>query len=116
MEGRAHPSDNSSLTRQVSRLKQDLSSSRHIPHIIGINANMMRRSIPKGYIPHVCIVGAGVSGNQLSLLTVNLRFQTEESITLGLRCAEVLIKKGVKVSILEGRNRVGGRVGYNLME
>lgn len=38
----------------------------------------------------------------------------KNQITLGLRCAEVLIKKGVKVSILEGRDRVGGRVGYNL--
>lgn len=66
MEGRAHPSSKASLTRQVSRLKQDLSSSRHIPHMNGIKANMTRRIIPKGCIPHVCIVGAGVSGNQLS--------------------------------------------------
>lgn len=43
-------------------------------------------------------------------------FKAEELITLGLRCAEVLIKNGVKVSILEGRDRVGGRVGYILME
>ncbi|KAI9784649.1 MAG: hypothetical protein M1839_001871 [Geoglossum umbratile] len=28
----------------------------------------------------------------------------------GLRCAEVLIKNGVKVTILEGRNRIGGRI------
>ena len=28
----------------------------------------------------------------------------------GLRCAEVLIEKGIKVTILEGRNRIGGRV------
>lgn len=39
------------------------------------------------------------------------RVKAEEVITLGLRCAEVLIKKGVKVTILEGRDRVGGRVG-----
>lgn len=44
------------------------------------------------------------------------RFSAEESITLGLRCAEVLIKKGVKVTVLEGRDRVGGRVGTTLME
>lgn len=114
MEGRAHPSDNASLSRQVSRLKQDLSSSRHIPHINGIKADMTRRIISKGCIPHVCIVGAGVSGN----LSVHheSRFKAEELITLGLRCAEVLIKKGVKVSILEGRDRVGGRVGYILTE
>lgn len=44
------------------------------------------------------------------------RVRVEEVITLGLRCAEVLIKKGVKVTILEGRDRVGGRVGSILME
>lgn len=115
MEGRAHPSDNASLTRQVSRLKQDLSSSRHIPHINGIKANMTRRIIAQGCIPHVCIVGAGVSGTTLSAHHES-RFKAEELITLGLRCAEVLIKKGVKVSILEGRDRVGGRVGNILME
>lgn len=114
MEGRAHRSINASLTR---RLKQDLSSSRHIPHINGINANMTRRIIPKGDIPHVCIVGAGVSGNPRCLLIHESQFQAEEFlITSGLRCAEVLIKKGVKVSILEGRDRVGGRVGYILVE
>ena len=37
----------------------------------------------------VCIVGAGVSG---------------------LRCAEVLAQEGLKVTILEGRDRIGGRV------
>lgn len=44
------------------------------------------------------------------------RVRVEEVITLGLRCAEVLIKKDVKVTILEGRDRVGGRVGSILME
>lgn len=39
--------------------------------------------------PHVCVVGAGVAG---------------------LRCAEVLLECGVKVTILEARDRVGGRV------
>ena len=37
----------------------------------------------------VCVVGAGVSG---------------------LRSAEVLAQEGLKVTILEGRNRIGGRV------
>ncbi len=41
-----------------------------------------------GRIPHIGIVGAGVAG---------------------LRCADVLLKHGAKVTILEGRNRVGGR-------
>jgi monoamine oxidase len=39
--------------------------------------------------PHVCIVGAGISG---------------------LRCAEVLLEAGFQVSILEARDRIGGRV------
>jgi phytoene dehydrogenase-like protein len=50
-------------------------------------AKMLRRTV--GKIPHVGIVGAGVSG---------------------LRCANVLLKHGVKVTILEARKRVGGRV------
>ena len=39
--------------------------------------------------PHVGIIGAGLAG---------------------LRCADVLLKYGFKVTILEGRNRIGGRV------
>ncbi|KAF1962239.1 FAD/NAD(P)-binding domain-containing protein [Byssothecium circinans] len=41
-----------------------------------------------GKIPHVGIIGAGVAG---------------------LRCADVLLQHGVKVTILEARNRIGGR-------
>lgn len=43
-------------------------------------------STPK---PHVCVVGAGISG---------------------LRCAEVLLQNGCQVTILEARDRIGGRV------
>ncbi len=39
--------------------------------------------------PHVGIVGAGISG---------------------LRCADVLLSHGFEVTILEARNRIGGRV------
>ncbi|KAL6708537.1 hypothetical protein ACN47E_002518 [Coniothyrium glycines] len=48
---------------------------------------MLRRAA--GKIPHVCVVGAGVAG---------------------LRCADVLLEHGVKVTILEGRDRIGGRL------
>jgi len=48
---------------------------------------MLRRAV--GKVPHVCVIGAGVAG---------------------LRCADVLIQHGVKVTVLEARNRVGGRV------
>jgi len=43
--------------------------------------------------PHVGVVGAGLAG---------------------LRCAEVLISEGVMVTILEARDRLGGRVSYHL--
>lgn len=39
--------------------------------------------------PHVCIVGTGIAG---------------------LRCAAVLLEKAVRVTMLEARNRIGGRV------
>lgn len=39
--------------------------------------------------PHVGIVGAGISG---------------------LRCADILLQNGAKVTILEARDRIGGRV------
>lgn len=50
---------------------------------------MLRRALPKGRMPHVCVIGAGMAG---------------------LRCAEVLSRKGIKVTVLEGRDRIGGRV------
>jgi NADPH-dependent 2,4-dienoyl-CoA reductase/sulfur reductase-like enzyme len=31
----------------------------------------------------------------------------------GLRCADVLLRRGVEVTIFEARNRVGGRVGQS---
>ncbi|KAJ7932653.1 hypothetical protein B0H13DRAFT_2262996 [Mycena leptocephala] len=44
---------------------------------------------PSGTQLHVCIVGAGISG---------------------LRCADVLLSKGFQVTILEARDRIGGRI------
>lgn len=55
----------------------------------GTADNMICRALPKGRVPHVCIIGAGFAG---------------------LRCADVLCQKGLKVTILEGRDRIGGRV------
>lgn len=49
----------------------------------------MQRFLNPAVMPHIGIVGAGVAG---------------------LRCAEVLIRHGFRVTILEGRNRVGGRM------
>lgn len=42
--------------------------------------------------PNVAIIGAGLAG---------------------LRCADILIQNGAKVTIFEARNRVGGRVSTN---
>jgi phytoene dehydrogenase-like protein len=39
--------------------------------------------------PHIGIIGAGISG---------------------LRCADILIQNGARVTILEARDRIGGRV------
>ncbi|KAF1927671.1 FAD/NAD(P)-binding domain-containing protein [Didymella exigua CBS 183.55] len=57
-----------------------------LPTSNGEPSPMLRRAA--GRIPNIGIVGAGVAG---------------------LRCAEVLLKHGAKVTIFEGRNRVGGR-------
>ena len=43
--------------------------------------------------PHVGIVGAGISG---------------------LRCAEILLENDFQVTILEARDRIGGRVSLTL--
>jgi NADPH-dependent 2,4-dienoyl-CoA reductase/sulfur reductase-like enzyme len=77
--------DRTTPERQT-RILMDLSSSPH-RHGYMDETNMLRRAA--GKIPHVCVVGAGVAG---------------------LRCADLLLEQGVKVTILEGRNRVGGRV------
>ena len=77
----------------MTRIKQDLSSSPHQEGYLETNGNpqMLRRAVSR--IPHVCVIGAGVSG---------------------LRCTDVLLQHGVKVTLLEGRNRVGGRVNLPL--
>ncbi|KAF4975510.1 hypothetical protein FZEAL_7696 [Fusarium zealandicum] len=44
--------------------------------------------------PHVAVVGAGLSG---------------------LRCADILLQHGFKVTVIEGRNRVGGRLHQEVL-
>ncbi|TID18388.1 FAD/NAD(P)-binding domain-containing protein [Venturia nashicola] len=50
---------------------------------------MLRQALKSGAKPHVCIIGAGFAG---------------------LRCADILLQQGVKVTIFEARSRIGGRL------
>ena len=68
-----------------------MSSSTHPAMISGLNAELERNSTsPSQKKHHVVVVGAGISG---------------------LRCAAVLQRHGVGVTVLEGRDdRIGGRI------
>lgn len=91
MEWKAHFQSDSSPTRRMSRIQQDLSISPHNGSALnGLEMTMLRRVLPRGRVPHVCVVGAGMAG---------------------LRCADILTMKGFRVTILEARDRIGGRVG-----
>lgn len=69
---------------------QSLQHSHMAPaHLNGLAKTMISRVLPQGGVAHICIIGAGVAG---------------------LRCAEILSKRGMQVTILEGRDRIGGRV------
>ena len=94
MERRAYHPYKSTSPGKLTRMEKDLSSSPHNPmtQMNGLHLNRTGRSIAKGYVPHICVIGAGVSG---------------------LRCAAVLASKGLKVTILEARDRVGGRVSIS---
>jgi alanine dehydrogenase len=87
--------NNNSKLEDMSRMQQDLAISLHQTDnpstSNGACPNMLRRVLSSGRKPHVCVVGAGFAG---------------------LRCADVLLQKGMKVTILEARDRVGGRVNF----
>ncbi|KAL8866063.1 MAG: hypothetical protein Q9174_006515, partial [Haloplaca sp. 1 TL-2023] len=90
MEGRAN-SISYSPADAMSRVRLDLNGHHSAQHSPDSNSEMMlRRVVLKGRKPRVCIVGAGVAG---------------------MRCAQVLGEKGVDVTIMEARDRTGGRVG-----
>lgn len=76
----------------MSRIYDDLDRSSHHSSPSperDILRNMQQAMRPKGKIPNIAIVGAGISG---------------------LRCADVLIKSGARVTMYEARDRIGGRV------
>lgn len=92
MDARTHASNNRSVSQGMTRLQQDLFGSPHqqgFDTLNGDSSSMTCRVLPRGRIPHIGIIGAGVAG---------------------LRCADTLLQHGVKVTILEGRDRVGGRL------
>ncbi|KAG9194138.1 lysyl oxidase-like protein 2/3/4 [Alternaria panax] len=83
---RADSLDSRTTPEEETRISKDLFGS---PHKQGYmdETNMIQRAA--GKTRHVCVVGAGIAG---------------------LRCADLLLKQGIKVTVLEGRNRVGGRL------
>jgi len=90
METKTHSRDTYKAAGQISWIEQDLldcsgdlkSSCKRIP--LDENSTEGRDNNF-----HVCVVDAGFAG---------------------LRCAEVLLAEGVRVTILEARDRLGGRV------
>lgn len=94
MEGKAHSKERYSAPGSVSRMEQDLSDcSRDFQASFEQRLPFRRRKSAKEV--KVCIVGAGLAG---------------------LRCAEILIDAGIRVTIIEARERIGGRVGSTLGE
>ncbi|TGJ80965.1 hypothetical protein E0Z10_g7798 [Xylaria hypoxylon] len=98
----AHPVSFTSVAdRSTSRIWKDLSAYRHfaivkkllqedISGTVDMTAKIgKRRAQTLGRLPRVGIVGAGLSG---------------------LRCADILLGHGFEVTLIEGRNRLGGRV------
>jgi heterodisulfide reductase subunit A-like polyferredoxin len=93
MEAKAHSRETYKTDGKVSWMEQDLldyssdlrSSYKSSP--TSEKNNAILRDKRKNL--HVCVVGAGFAG---------------------LRCVDMLIEGGVKVTVLEARNRIGGRV------
>ncbi|KAK7908217.1 amine oxidase [Apiospora marii] len=77
--------------RDSSRIWQDLKTCR-LHSIVELDSRMRmgkQRLRDLNNKPHVGIIGAGLTG---------------------LRCADILLKHGFQVTIIEGRDRIGGRV------
>lgn len=97
MEAKAHSRESYKTAGQVSWMERDLlscandfkASFKQKPgdKIRGKWLNNSNENL------HVCVIGAGMAG---------------------LRCAEILIEEGVHVTILEARNRIGGRVCHRI--
>lgn len=77
--------------RRMSRILEDFNRSPHHPEskVNGVDTMLAKAVRP----PRVCVVGAGISG---------------------LRCADVLVRSGAQVTVMEARNRIGGRVSLTV--
>lgn len=92
----------SPAARHTSKIYQDLWSTR--PHTrIGFDRDSLAKNIAtmsslgrRSHTakPHIAVVGAGLAG---------------------LRCADILLQNGFQVTIIEARNRVGGRLHQELL-
>ncbi len=95
MEGKAHSKQTYNVAGQVSRMEQDLlNCSENFQASFKLRRPTRMGSTldaEKEARPHVCVVGAGLAG---------------------LRCAQVLIEHEVRVTIIEARDRLGGRVSH----
>ena len=93
MEGKAHSRETYRAAGQASWMEEDLvrcsENSKHSYKQRPATRKQWRQPDDTKQRPNVCMVGAGLEG---------------------LRCAEILIEKGVTVTILEARDRIGGRV------
>ena len=79
----------------ISRIEQDLSDFQNGAKLWQKQDRMLRTMETRWITrrqPNVCIVGAGAAG---------------------LQCADILLEAGVKVTIYEGRGRIGGRVSMH---
>ncbi|KAL8707426.1 MAG: hypothetical protein Q9220_007545 [cf. Caloplaca sp. 1 TL-2023] len=96
MESRAKFSKNYKPPGPMSRTVRDLEAYLN-GRVSATDENpelMLKRLLPKGRKPRICVVGAGVAG---------------------LKCAQFLGGKGVDVTIFEARDRVGGRMHQTLL-
>ena len=79
--------------KDPSRIEKDLSSFYRQIELWNSGDRMLRTTTARWITrrqPHVCVIGAGAAG---------------------LRCADILLDAGIKVTINEARDRIGGRVG-----
>lgn len=95
MEAKAHSKESYTKPGETSWMEEDLSScSRDFKSSFrtrdrGLEEEFNRLSQANDDTTHVGVIGAGLAG---------------------LRCAEILIEHGIKVTVLEARDRLGGRV------